>query len=144
MPGKPEPQRLFPKCPGEEQDYGGVDRSSGRRFTFQDSPKSREAASISLHDCRLKRHETRQLQIHMLYFSAGTCTYFICNPQCGWRCGTSTVNQKICPSSVAKSCQQVTALFYHREGHGEHRYYSQLWTGYQLPVSLFPVQLTQH
>lgn len=69
MPGKPEPQRLFPKCPGEEQDYGGGDRSSGRRFTFQDSPKSREAASTSLHDCRLKQHETRQLCKSVCYIS---------------------------------------------------------------------------
>lgn len=144
MPGKPEPQRLFPKCPREEQDDGGCDRSSGRKLTFQDPPKPQEAASVSFHDCRLKQHEGRQLQIYVLYFNARTRTNFTHSPQCGWCCGMGTLSQKSCRSSIANSCQQVTALFYHQKGQGEHHYHSQLWTGYQLPVSLFPVQLTQH
>ena len=69
MPGKPETQKLFPKCPREEEDDGGGDRSSGRQFTFQDSPESREAVSVSFHDCRLKKHEARQLCKSTCYIS---------------------------------------------------------------------------
>lgn len=123
---------------------GGSDRSSGRKFTFQGPPKSWEAASVSFHVCRLKQHKGRQLQIYMLYFNACTRTHFTRSPQCGWCCGMGTFSQKSRCSSVANSCQQATALFYHHGGQGEHHYHSQLWTGYQLPVSLFPVQLTQH
>lgn len=69
---------------------------------------------------------------------------FTCSPQYGWHCGTGTVSQKSFHSSVVNSWQQVAAIFYHQEAQGEHHYYSQLWTWYQVPVLLFPVQLTQH
>lgn len=72
-----------------------------------------------------------------------TCTYLTCSPQGGWHCDMETVHQKSCLSSASNPCQQVTDVFCHQEGQGEHCHYSQLWTRHQLPVSFFPGQLTQ-
>lgn len=80
----------------------------------------------------------------MFCLNAHTSTYLTLNPpRGGWRCDMETVNQKSCPSSASDSCQQVTDVFCHQEGQGEHCHYSQLWTRHQLPVSFFPGQPTQ-